>query len=161
MVTNYNILKKRKRVFLSHIKIDKVHIKIYMEPLDEQVEVQLDRMAKKHIEGYYTTSVHTRIPIKDIINYGDIDINSKEDIDFIKKAPIIDDNNGFYMKSGLDYELGLVFSDEEGIYREYQSWDKVKLFKLKHCLINKAPKIIIYKERTLMYAGKKLQEIIN
>ena len=155
MSKSINILRNKERVFLYHIKADKTIIKFYMEPLSEKTEKSIDILSKKGIDGYFVNSHKENIPLRDIILYGDIDINNDEDRRLIRKSNILNDETGFYAHSDFNYEEGVIYCKDD-IVRKHQSWDKIKFFKEKHCLINKAPKIIIYKHRTKIYGNHKL-----
>lgn len=155
MRESINILRNRKRVFLYHIKADKTIVRFYMEPLSDKTEKLIDNLSNKGIDGYFVNSEGENIFLRDIVLYGDIDINNEEDKDLIRKSNILNEDNGFYAHPDFNYEDACIYR-RNGIIREHQSWDKIKFFKERHCLINKAPKIIIYKYRTKIYGNQKL-----
>ena len=111
-------------MFLYHIKADKTIVRFYMEPLSDKTEKLIDNLSKKGIDGYFVNSEEENIFLRDIVLYGDIDINNEEDKDLIRKSNILNEDNGFYAHSDFNYEDACIYT-KDGIVREYQSWDKI------------------------------------
>lgn len=141
---------------LSHTKTEYGNMCIFMEPITDKQEAHLDKYAKKDIFTGYENSVGKKIDVTQIISYGEIDINKKRDKLYIKNLNIVPEK-GFRAYSTFDYETGTVRTtgiSSRNVLECYDSWNPVQHFMQCHCKINKAPRIIIYKE-LLSFKHKK------
>lgn len=123
---------------------------LVMEELSEQDEAEIDKTADLTEGMYFMKKIkndYVRIPSRDIFLYGEIDVNNKADLNLIKKADIITQeiNMAANIPSDFDYETGIVRSNEEGIFKSHDTWNKIDWFKFNHCLIGKPKRIIIYR----------------
>jgi len=127
---------------------DKKDYGVFMEPIDEATENNLDKQNKIKKSILYKSSKGV-INEQDIYLYGEIDLNNKGDINYLKKfknAILNPYDISSFIYSKFDYETGNVEADENGIYKGYQIMnDVLKWFKFNHCIIGKPSRIIIYK----------------
>lgn len=137
-----NIMGIRSKVILNRY----AHNYLIMEAITEEQEAEIDARADID-EMYFITENNIKIPARDIFLYGEIDINNKQDLNLINKADIItlEINNAANIPSNFEYETGMVYSDNENIYRCHDTWDKIKWFKFNHCLLGKPNRVIIYR----------------
>lgn len=137
-----NIMGIRSSVILNKYRADW----LIMEEITEEQEKEIDIRGDID-EIYYITKSNIKIPAKDIFLYGEIDLESHSDLELIRKADIVTQevNNAAVIPSNFDYESGFVYTDKEGQYKVYNTWNKVNWFKYNHCLIGKPKRVIIYR----------------
>jgi hypothetical protein len=107
-----------------------------MRPITEQDEQNLDKWECINVDG-------KRIDKKDIYCYGEINLSSNDDVEYIKKFSLLDTDNGGTIHSNFNYQEGCTII--EGIAKTYPTFDIIEWFKYNHCLIGKPTRIIIYK----------------
>lgn len=130
----------RKRAILCRSN-DVVKAVVVMIPITEEQEKEID-------DNGYIDINNLRVAANNIYCYGSIDINNKEDADYIKKFDLIgksDDDN--YIHSRYDYEKGIVKFDGK-IAKTYPTSNVIEWFKYNHLLIGKPERILIYKCKT-------------
>lgn len=115
-----------------------------MEELSSKAETIINNAIKNEVTIPIEIHDGLKIPIDQIVLYGDVDLSKDKDKRMIKRTKLVNDN-GFFMYSNFDYETGKVYPLNDKI-RRYNSWDNMKNFKLCHCFIGKPAKIIIYKQ---------------
>jgi len=132
----------RSSVILNKYKADW----LIMEEITEEQEKEIDIRGDID-EIYYITKSNVKIPAKDIFLYGEIDLNNHSDLELIRKADIITQevNNAANIPSDFDYETGIVYSDNNDIFRTHDTWNKLDWFKFNHCLLGKPKRLIIYR----------------
>ena len=137
-----NIMGIRSSVILNKYKADW----LIMEEITEEQEKEIDIRGDID-EIYYITKSNVKIPAKDIFLYGEIDLNNHSDLELIRKADIITQevNNAANIPSDFDYETGIVYSDNNDIFRTHDTWNKLDWFKFNHCLLGKPKRLIIYR----------------
>ena len=86
----------------------------------------------------------------DIYIYGEVNLDSEDDIAAIRKFKLINDGeHGCTIHSNFNYETGEV--EYEEIPKMHTTWDAVEWFKYNYCMLGKPKKIIIYRiDRALM-----------
>jgi hypothetical protein len=107
-----------------------------MRPITEEDEQNLDKWEYINVDG-------KRIDKKDIYCYGEINLSSNDDVEYIKKFNLLDTDNGGTIHSNFNYQEGYALI--EGIAKTYPTFDIIEWFKYNHCLIGKPTRIIIYK----------------
>ena len=107
-----------------------------MRPITEEDEQNLDKWGYLNIDN-------KRIDKKDIYCYGEINLSSNDDVEYIKKFSLLDTDNGGTVHSNFNYQEG--YALVEGIAKTYPTFDIIEWFKYNHCLIGKPARIIIYK----------------
>ncbi len=138
-----NIMGKFKRTILNRSKEGTIVLQV----LTDIEEKQIDKSEKEYGELVYVFDKKYKIGAKNIYLYGDINIDNKEDINLINKfkniiCEIYSPSNFIY--SNLDYNTGIIKSDERGIYKGYYTSNYMKWFLYNYLLIGKPKKIIIY-----------------
>nr|UVN01071.1 MAG: hypothetical protein [Bacteriophage sp.] len=107
-----------------------------MRPITEEDEQNLDKWECINVDN-------KRIDKKDIYCYGEINLSSNDDVEYIKKFSLLDTDNGGTIHSNFNYQEGCAII--EGIAKTYPTFDIIEWFKYNHCLIGKPTRIIIYK----------------
>ncbi|UVY48252.1 MAG: hypothetical protein [Bacteriophage sp.] len=107
-----------------------------MRPITEEDEQNLDKFEYLNIDNKH-------IDKKDIYCYGEINLSSNDDVEYIKKFSLLDTDNGGTIHSNFNYQEGYALI--EGIAKTYPTFDIIEWFKYNHCLIGKPARIIIYK----------------
>lgn len=138
-----NIMKIRSSVIMNRFRNEY----LVMEPLSIEEEQLIDKSAEIEEEMYFVTKNGIRIPSKDIFLYGEVDVNNHADAELLRKTQIITQelNLAANIPNNFDYETGDVFSDNNGIFKRHDTWDKIKWFKFNHLLLGKPERIIIYR----------------
>lgn len=136
MEKKVNLLGIRKKVILCHTKSLAGVTYTVMRPITEEDEQNLDKWECINVDG-------KRIDKKDIYCYGEINLSSNDDVEYLKKFNLLDTDNGGIIHSNFNYQEGYALI--EGIAKTYPTFDAIEWFKYNHCLIGKPARIIIYK----------------
>ena len=117
--------------------------KIIMAPITQEIEYKIDDGCNINLK----LGNHSFYITKDkILTYGDIDVESDDDLDLIDHINFnIDPFAGFAIPADYDFETHSVKMTRSGI-RYYQTWDVEKVFKYKYAELGKPDKIIIFKK---------------
>lgn len=140
-----NILGKRKSQVLSRFNDELCVPCVMLEAITKELEDKIDAIIK--YGGSVKLDTGAIVTKNDIYVYGDININSKSDIQYLSKfrKVILNSNNRFtFIPSSFDYKNG-TYTEIDGIAKgsPFQS-DYLEWFKYNYCLIGKPKKIIIY-----------------
>ena len=95
MEKKLNLLGIRKKVILCHTKSLAGVTYTVMRPITEQDEQDLDKWEYINIDG-------KRIDKKDIYCYGEINLSSNDDVEYIKKFSLLDTDNGGTIHSNFN-----------------------------------------------------------
>ena len=136
MEKKVNLLGIRKKVILCHTKSLAGVTYTVMRPITEEDEQNLDKWECINVDG-------KRIDKKVIFCYGEINLSSNDDVEYIKKFSLLDTDNGGTIHSNFNYQEGYALI--EVIAKTIPTFDIIDLFKYNHCLIGKPTRIIIYK----------------
>lgn len=136
MEKKVNLLGIRKKVILCHTKSLAGITYTVMRPITEEDEQNLDKWECINVDG-------KRIDKKDIYCYGEINLSSNDDIQYLKKFNLLDTDNGGIIHSNFNYQEG--YAVIETVAKTYPTFDAIEWFKYNHCLIGKPTRIIIYK----------------
>ncbi len=153
-----NILGIKKRVILARFEFNS----IVMEAIDEDAEKALDKQSEKDNINYFFNNLCLKS--KDIVLYGEINLNNKKDIQCLEKYKNIlcnPDSIFNWIKSNFDYENSTITSNDEGIYQGYQTYQVLKWFMYNYCLIGKPKRILIYHYPTNIIRKNAPQWFIN
>lgn len=127
----------RKKVILSRIKQMGRYIYTVLRPITEEEEKFIDI-------NEFIKFDNTTIDKQNIYCYGVIDINNKQDINYIDKFNLINLDDENFVHSNFDYENGTVQIDNNVVLK-HPTWDNIKWFKYNYLLIGKPKRVIIYK----------------
>lgn len=117
-----------------------------MDCLTDEEEKIMDKRKDSNGQVFYETKDGHIINNNDIILYGDINFDNKEDVELIKRFNLInEDEDGNWIYSNFNYDKGN-FTQIDCINKGYSTWNALLWFKFKHCLIGKPNKIIVYKD---------------
>lgn len=115
-----------------------------MEPITQEQEDAIDNSFNQYGEIRFIRSNGNIIGKQNIKLYGDVNLNSEEDLAAIEKYQFINEDWRSFVYSNFDYERGIV-GLVNGKFMYYPTKDPILWFKYNHCLIGKPNKIIIYK----------------
>lgn len=123
--------------------------KVVLAKLTKAEEDEIDNYYKTHGVYLYTKNGKFVAKDKNIISYGELNINSKEDINFIRDKHLMDSIQDIYIPLGYDYNTNqIVYDIKDGkYYKNRLIGDPLEWFKYKHGCIGKPKRIIIYKKR--------------
>lgn len=137
MIKLVNLLGIRKKVILSRTK--------YMGNISCVVMRGITKEQEENIDKNKAISFgNTVIGENEIYCYGQLDINNKEDVKYLKQFNLIDLDAENFVHSNYDYDKGTVEINTDRI-SVYPTWNIVNWFKYNHLLIGKPKRIIIYK----------------
>lgn len=99
--------------------------------------------------GINNNEVKYTIPKNNILLYGEVDMDSDDDLDvfFMYKNKLMNDDvmgRKNIVPTSLDYDSGLVSVEAREVIRTADTWDLETWLKYNHCLIGKPNKILIY-----------------
>lgn len=140
-----NILGRRKSQILSRFNEGSRFPCIILEGINEDLENKIDAIVK--YGGSVKLSTGKIITKNDVYVYGDINLNSKADVQYLSKFRKIILNSytmNAFIPTSFDYKHG-TYTAEDGVAlgSPFQA-DFLKWFKYNYCLIGKPNKIIIY-----------------
>lgn len=140
-----NVLGKTKSQVLSRFSTEIRTPCVIIEPITEEIEDKIDA-AIKYGGAVKLKSKHI-VTKNDIYVYGDVNIKSKADIDYLnkfKKIILNPYNMCTFIPNSFNYEKG-TYTEVDGVAKgsPFQS-DYLAWFKYNYCLIGKPKKIIIY-----------------
>lgn len=131
---NVNLLGIRKKVILCRTKAIGEDTYSVMRPLTEQQEKELDKFERTEIDNKEITR-------KSIYIYGEVNLDSKDDIDAIKKLNL-SNPEGNNIHSNFNYEEGVVYYEERTKF--HITFDALEWFKYNYCMLGKPSRIVIY-----------------
>lgn len=152
MIKTRCLLNTKKKVLLS--RSEKGDYGIFMEEISKEIEEKIDKQNDIRGDFQYKTSDGFIINNSSTYLYGEINLNNKKDINYLKrfdKALLnpYDYHNWYY--TSFDYETGNITYDEER-----HAWfginfiaDVIKWFKYQYCILGKPKRVIIFKEPTV------------
>lgn len=131
---------------------------VFMEAISKELEERLDEMKDKYGEIHYYTKDNIKVPGTSVFAYGTVDLDDINDLNFIDNLNIINPEPWLpylsVIHTSFDYDKGTITSDERGIFKITQTWNKLKWFKYNYCLIGKPKRIIIYEINKFWYKNK-------
>lgn len=139
-----SIFGKKKKAMLYHIRNGKISETCYMEELTDDIEEILDSHNGTNGPNSFVFIKNTQFHTKDIVLYGDIDLNNKIDINYIKHKKLINEDKGFTAYTQMNYDTGEIILEKDEKPTWYQSWNALNNFKMRYCEIGKPKKIFIY-----------------
>lgn len=145
-----NVLGKNKIEVLSRFSENTKFPCVILAPIDEETEKRIDAAIK--YGGSIKLDKNHIITKNEIYTYGDIDLNSKADLEYLKKFKKIILNPYTmctFIPTSFDYKSGTYITTDGIAKGSPFQFDYLKWFKWKYCLIGKPKKIIIYNSRTL------------
>lgn len=145
MRTIVNVFNKTKTQVLSRFKTDFNTPCVLLEGINEELESKIDAIVE--YGGSVKLSSGHIITKNDIYVYGDININSKADIQYLskfKKVILNQDTMCTFIPTSFNYKNG-IYVKVDGVAKgsPFQS-NYLKWFKWNYCLIGKPNKIIMY-----------------
>lgn len=129
---------------------------IKMEAITQSKEAEIDASSsfnEKEELVYEDKNGNVIAKGKDILLYGEINFDSKDDIELIKRKNIINED-GSCIYSNIDQNGNI--HTINGKLMWYPTFDPIEWFKYCHLLIGKPERIIIYKENTGVYARRNI-----
>lgn len=142
---SYNVLGMSLRTTLCHTSVGKDKYYVYMEPITEEQEKDIDESAE-YFKEYRFCREEFDVQGKDIYMFGLLDINNEEDLNLIISNNLINGNDGSWIISDFDYDTGAIRT-RDGIMWKYPTYDPILYFKYCHLLIGKPERIIIYRKK--------------
>lgn len=142
--TETSILGIYKKTILCHINNFGTEEVYVMEPITQEQEDAIDNSFNQYGEIRFVRNNGDILKKQNIKLYGDVNLDSEEDLAAIEKYQFIDENWRSFVYSNFDYERGVV-GLIDGKFMYYPTKDPILWFKYNHCLIGKPDKIIIYK----------------
>lgn len=122
---------------------NKILFTVIMEPITAEEEIRIDKSSKYFGSVRYERKDGVIINQKDIYMYGEINLDSDDDLDIIERFNLVDER-GNWIYSNFDYDAGTVTSIDRK-FKQYQTWNPIDWFAYCHCLIGKPERIIVYK----------------
>lgn len=115
-----------------------------MEPITQEQENEIDNSFSRYGEIRFVRHNGDILRKENIKLYGDVNLDSEEDLAAIEKYQFIDEDWRSFIYSNFDYQRGTV-GLVDGKFKYYPTKDPILWFKYNHCLIGKPNKIIIYR----------------
>lgn len=116
---------------------------VYMEAITEEQEKDIDDSTDEYENLHFIKDNKVIAKGKEIILYGEVDLNNPIDLNYIQKFNLIDEEHS-WIYSNINFDTGDV-SSVNGIIQQHPTFNPIKWFKYCHLLIGKPKRIIIYK----------------
>ena len=138
-----SVLGTLQRVPLCHFDDGGKKIYVIMESLSKKDEDNIEELIahKRHI--YFKNNFGEIIDENNILSYGEINLNKKSDIEFIKNLKVVNQDCGNWVPSTFNYDDATIIA-QDGIVKQYPTFNPVLNFKYCHCRLGKPNRIIIY-----------------
>lgn len=138
-----SVLGTLKRVVLCHSNNYGRKLYTVMESLSKEDEDNIEELIahKRHI--YFKNAFCGIVDETAILTYGEINITKQNDLNTIKDLNLINQDFGNWVPSSFNYNNATV-KTEEGVVKEYTTFDPVLNFKYCHCRLGKPKRVIIY-----------------
>lgn len=138
-----SVLGTLKRVVLCHSNNYGRKLYTVMESLSKEDEDNIEELIahKRHI--YFKNAFGGIVDETAILTYGEINITKQNDLNAIKDLNLINQDFGNWVPSSFNYNNATV-KTEEGVVKEYTTFDPVLNFKYCHCRLGKPKRVIIY-----------------
>lgn len=137
-----SILGKCKRIVLCHSNEGRNNIYTIMEGITEKQEAFIDELVSNKRRVYFETAYKNIIDQRNIVSYGEININNPENREFIIGKNLVN-SEGNIVPSCIDYEN----AEEVAVNNSYlyhSTFNPIKNFEFCHCRIGKPERVIIY-----------------
>lgn len=128
-------------MILCHIKDIGREKLVFIETITTKEEKEIDDIVNN--KGVWIKNDH-KINSKNIFFYGEIDLNSDDDLDIIEKNNLVDEN-GNYIPTTFNYDNEEITTNENGCVKQYPTTDPILWFKYCHCIIGKPKRVVVYK----------------
>lgn len=115
-----------------------------MEGITEKQENDIERAVKYYGQILYKRIDGVIVKAKDIILYGEINLDNEEDIRYIERFNLMNDESQNWIYTNLDYDTGIVETIDRKLIG-ISTIDPVEWFEYNYLLIGKPERIIIYK----------------
>ena len=138
-----SVLGKQQRIALCHFNNGGKKVYTVMEALSKRDEDNIEELVahKRHI--YFKNVFGGIVDETNIISYGEIDLNKASDIEYIKDLKLINEDYGNYVPTTFNYDKATV-KVQNGVIKEYTTYNSVLNFKYCHCRLGKPKRVIIY-----------------
>lgn len=137
-----SILGKCKRIVLCHSNEGRNNIYTIMEGITEKQEAFIDELVNNKRRVYFETAYGNIIDQRNIISYGEINLQNPEDYRFIVEKGFVN-SEGNSVPSRIDYENAEIIAIDK-MYLHHSTFNPIKNFQYCHCRIGKPKKVIIY-----------------
>ncbi len=142
----FNLLgiKKQSILYRSNVKNKNKYV-VIMEGITEKQEYDIERFAKYYGQIMYKRNNNETIYAKDILLYGKIDLNDENDIRYIERFNLInEDNNQNWIYTNLDFNTGIVTTINNKLIG-IGICDCIEWLEYNYILIGRPERVIIYK----------------
>lgn len=138
-----SVLGTLKRVVLCHSNNFGRKLYTVMESLSKEDEDNIEELIAHRRHIYFKNAFGGIVDETAILTYGEINVNKQNDLNTIKDLKLINQDFGNWIPSSFNYNDATV-KTEEGVVKEYTTFDPVLNFKYWHCRLGKPKKVIIY-----------------
>ena len=122
--------------------IKKTTISIRLEPLTEEQESFIDNHKNVWTNGKYIRDDGVEFAGNNILLYGDVELNNREFIDYIRNLDIINSEDNPWYRTDVNFTTGVV--DREKVRKWSFTTNPLTWFEYNYMLIGRPNKIIIY-----------------
>ena len=122
--------------------IKKTTISIRLEPLTEEQESFIDNHKNVWTNGKYIRDDGVEFAGNNILLYGDVELNNREFIDYIRNLDIINSEDNPWYRTDVNFTTGVV--DKEKVRKWSFTTNPLTWFEYNYMLIGRPNKIIIY-----------------
>lgn len=138
-----SVLGTLKRIVLCHS--DSCGRKLYtvMESLSKEDEDNIEELITHRRHIYFKNAFGGIVDETAILTYGEINVNKQSDLNTIRDLKLVNQDFGSWVPSSFNYNDATV-KTEEGVVKEYTTFDPILNFKYCHCRLGKPKRIIIY-----------------
>ena len=114
-----------------------------MESLSKEDEDNIEELIAHRRHIYFKNAFGGIVDETTILTYGEINVTKQNDLNTIKDLKLINQDFGNWIPSSFNYNDATV-KTEEGVVKEYTTFDPILNFKYCHCRLGKPKRVIIY-----------------
>lgn len=138
-----SVLGTLKRVVLCHSNNCGRKLYTVMESLSKEDEDNIEELIANRRHIYFKNAFGGIVDETSILTYGEINITKQNDLNTIRDLKLVNQDFGSWIPSSFNYNDAIV-KTEEGIVKEYTTFDPILNFKYCHCRLGKPKRVIIY-----------------
>lgn len=138
-----SVLGTLKRVVLCHSNNCGRKLYTVMESLSKEDEDNIEELIVNRRHIYFKNVFGGIVDETSILTYGEINITKQNDLNTIRNLKLVNQDFGSWVPSSFNYNDATV-KTEEGVVKEYTTFDPILNFKYCHCRLGKPKRVIIY-----------------
>lgn len=133
-----NILGSRSYTILYRTETSSISKYRVMLPITEKQEEELDKKKMLTLNADFTINGDK------VLTYGEHEVDKKEGRNYLRSINICSLGSENFVYTNIDYKTGQVYSDDNGKFLQFPTWDNIVWFMYNLCLLGNPQRIVIF-----------------